>query len=159
MLPLQPHMRSAPLIFLFVFFSLGSLAQDKGGLPPTPKTMPRKDGVVMNDNIIAGKTKRYHWHSDYALFSIDMPEKRGSTVDVSLNGKNLLKRYEAMYPKMKARKLMLQKGTNYLVIGTNKSSKVDSFALNLSLGEVGADYDIRAQFKKGLKDTMIIIRH
>lgn len=152
-------MRIAVLIITFTICGMAAFAQKKGSVPSVRQTMPDKDPVVTIDDIQAGKSKRYHWHSSYALFAIDMPKKAGSFVDVSFNGKTILSHYQTKHPKPKARKLNLNTGTNTLIISPNKSNKQDFFTLNMSLSEKAMDYNINAQLKKGKSDTLIIIKH
>ncbi len=154
-------MRIAALIIAFTFCLPAAFAQKKGSVPPVEQTIPDKDPVVTIDNIQAGKSKKYHWHSPSALLDIDRPDKAypDPFIDVTLNGKSILSHYKAKPPKRKAKTLNLKKGTNTLIISPSKSNKVDSFVLFMSLREKTMGYNITAQFRKGKSDTFIIIRH
>ncbi len=149
-------MKFSIFISLIVFSSFCGIAQNKGTLKPKQQKMPDKDPVVVIDNIEAGKSKTYHWHSD------KLTARASATAKVKFTVVNMLKTVPTVFkvgPKEKVLKVKLNKGINTIVIAGDANTKAEESKVHISIKDGEMQYEITARMKKGENDTLLINRH
>lgn len=116
--------------------------------------MPDKDGVVVIDNIVPGKSKVYNWHSSGVVLNVGGIQGTSGTFCVLRNGRSAAKTYP-VNKKHNNIYVRLSKGDNTLVLKTNQEED----EIHIRMADKEMKYNITAQLKKGINDTIIIKRH